>query len=256
MRISYGGQGKALRLRVLEQVRGSLFWVPTRHTPRTLKPGRRYLAPYSIAGARSAVLCRPKMRNLALISALLLSIGSPAQTVTSAASGRHARRQFDGTWWLSADPGEPSGFVNGVGDCMTWEAHKTGYNETPEQLGDKITKFYQSHPGLKGLSILEAWQRVSRTGKQAPDPKGGETWTNPHWYLNGGWWVQGSEAEQRGFVEGYLWCMRTQVDGPHASYSKSDSFYWGKINAFVTAHPKLDEEAVAKTLARFKDASH
>lgn len=138
---------------------------------------------------------------------------------------------------------------------MTWEAHKKGYSATPEQLGKKITKLYESDPGTKSLSVLDAWQRVSPTEKEAPAPKGGETWTNPHWYLNGDWWAQEAQTEQTGFVEGYLWCVQTQVEGPHASYSKPASFYREKINAYVTAHPKLGKEAVAVTLARFKDAS-
>jgi hypothetical protein len=138
---------------------------------------------------------------------------------------------------------------------MTWEAHKNGYSATPEQLADKITKFYQTDPGSKSLSVLEAWQRVSPAAKQPPAPKGGETWTNAHWYLNGDWWAQEAQTEQTGFVEGYLWCLRTQVEGPHASYSKPASFYWEKINAYVAANPKLGKEAVATTLARFKDPS-
>lgn len=195
------------------------------------------------------------MRNLVLISALVLSAGCGAQTVTPAASNGHAKSQFDGAWWLSANQGEQSGFVNGVADCMTWEVHKTGYSATPEQLADKITKFYQVNPGSKGLSVLEAWQRVSSAAKQATVPKGGETWANPHWYLNGDWWAQEAQTEQTGFVEGYLWCLRTQVAGPHGSYTKPDSFYWEKINAYVTANPKLGKEAIATTLARFKDAN-
>jgi hypothetical protein len=144
------------------------------------------------------------MRNIVLISALILSIGMAAQTASSKASGRQAKPQFNGTWWLAANPGERSGFINGVADCMTWEAHKKRYSATPEQLGEKITKFYKSDPGTKSLSVLDAWQRVSPAGKEAPAPKGGETWTNPHWYLNGDWWAQEGQTEQTGFVEGYL----------------------------------------------------
>ena len=191
------------------------------------------------------------MRNLLLITVLVVSISSSAQIASSGASIRQSKPQFDGAWWLAANPGERSGFLNGVADCMTWEAHKKGYSATPEQLGDKITKFYEADLGANRLSVLEAWQRVSSSEKQAPAPRGGETWTNPHWYLNGGWWAQEAETEQLGFVEGYLWCMRTQVEKPHARYSKSNSFYREKINAFVTANPKLGNEAVAKTLARF-----
>jgi hypothetical protein len=191
------------------------------------------------------------MRNLILVSVLVLSIGMVAQTVPSEDSGR----QFNGTWWLAANPGERSGFINGVADCMTWEAHKKGYSATPEQLGGKITKLYETDPGTKNLSILEAWRQVSAAEKQAPAPKGGETWNNPHWYLNGDWWTQEAQTEQTGFVEGYLWCVRTQVKGPHGSYSKPDSYYWEKVNTYVTANPKLGKEAVATTLARFKDTS-
>jgi hypothetical protein len=193
------------------------------------------------------------MRNLVLISALVLSIGTPAQTAPTAASGKYNKPQFDGKWWLSADPGERAGFVNGLADCMTWEAHKKGYNATPEQVNDKITNFYQTNPASKNLSILVALQRVSTTERQAPGAKGGETWNNPHWYLNGDWWAQVGQPEQQGFVEGYLWCLRNQVEEPHASFSKPEGFYWEKVNAFVTANPKLGKEAVAKTLTRFRD---
>ena len=143
--------------------------------------------------------------------------------------------------------------MNGLADCMTWEAHKKGYNAAPEQLDERITKFYQTNAASKDLSILAAWQKVPSTGKQAAALKGGETWSNPHWYLNGDWWVKADRPEQQGFLEGYLWCLRTQVEEPHASFSKSDSFYWEKVNAFVTANPKLGREAVAKTLATFRD---
>jgi hypothetical protein len=196
------------------------------------------------------------MRNsLIIITVLAVSVGASAQMVAPGASGHHSKPQFDGAWWLAANPGERSGFVNGVADCMTWEAHKKGYSATPEQLGDKITKFYEGNPGANRLSVSEAWQRVSSSEKQASVSKGGENWTNPHWYLNGGWWAQEAKTEQIGFVEGYLWCMRTQVEGPHASYSRSDDFYREKINAFVTANPKLGNEAIATTLARFKDVN-
>jgi hypothetical protein len=49
--------------------------------------------------------------------------------------------------------------------------------------------------------------------------------------------------------------VQTQIEGPHASYSKQASFYEEEINAYVTVNPKLGKEAVAVTLARFKDAS-
>jgi len=47
--------------------------------------------------------------------------------------------------------------------------------------------------------------------------------------------------------------MRTQVSTPTESYSRSADYYCQKIDAFVSAHPKLDNEAVAVTLHRFRD---
>jgi hypothetical protein len=161
------------------------------------------------------------------------------------------KQRVDGIWWLAANPGEQSGFVNGVSDCMTWEAHVAGYSETPEQLDDKITDFYRHHPPERALGLLKVWQKVSAGLK--PVPKGGENWTNPHWYLNGNWWMQQVQTEQLGFVEGYLWCTHTQLREPHASYSQSNEFYRGRINGFVKTHPTAGNEAVAITLARFKD---
>jgi hypothetical protein len=167
-------------------------------------------------------------RCLMIVAVLATCMGSAAQPSPSGASSHRSKSQYDGTWWLAANPGETSGFINGVADCMTWEAHKQGYSATPEQLGDKITAFYKANPGSKSATVLEAWQRVSSSPKQVPVPKGGEAWNNPHWYLNGDWWAQSGQTEQIGFLEGYLWCMGTQVEEPHPRYSKPASFYWEK----------------------------
>jgi hypothetical protein len=81
----------------------------------------------------------------------------------------------------------------------------------------------------------------------------GEKWGNAHWYLNGDWWAQISEDQQQGFIEGYLWCLRTQVPTAADRYSEIPNAYRRKIDAFVKAHPKLGNEAVADTLRRYRD---
>ncbi len=104
------------------------------------------------------------------------------------------------------------------------------------------------------LSVIDVWQKVAdqpEAGNSGKDQ--GETWKNAHWYLNGDWWAQVSEAQQLGFVEGYLWCLKTQVSAPTDSYSKPPETYRRKIDAFVRANPKLGHEAVAVTLRRFRD---
>ena len=182
-------------------------------------------------------------------------IGCP-QTGISAPSAPRTGSNFNRAWWLKSEPDERSGFLNGLSDCMTWEAHKSGFNSTPEQVADRITRYYRSHRSPSDLDVSEVWQRVAgQLNGQPRKTSGGEDWKNPHWYLNGDWWGQIDEDEELGYVEGYLWCTRTQVPTPHDSCSKSSAIYRNKIDAFVRANPKLGNEAVADILRRFRDKS-
>ena len=63
----------------------------------------------------------------------------------------------------------------------------------------------------------------------------------------------GSKAENTGFIEGYLWCARTYVNPPSATYSKPVSYYVDKISTYIRSNPQADDEAVATILARFRD---
>ncbi|MGD0890129.1 MAG: hypothetical protein ABR923_01250 [Terracidiphilus sp.] len=135
---------------------------------------------------------------------------------------------------------------------MTWTVHKPGFNATPEQLTDQITRFYQVHPESKNLLVIDVWQRVEGRAKPVKD-KSAEAWQNPHWYLNGEWWMQVSERQQFGFVEGYLWCMKTQVSSTAESYPRSTNSYRQQIDGFIKANPRLANEAVADTLRRFRE---
>jgi hypothetical protein len=185
---------------------------------------------------------------------MALAIGAWSQSSLPAASTTMPKRSFAREWWLKTDVGERSGFLNGVSDCLTWTVHKNGFNATPEQIMDKIDKYYKTHPGSVDLNVIYVWQKIAnqlKASKGTDDP--GETWKNAHWYLNDEWWNQISEAEALGFVEGYLWCLRTQVSAPTESYSRSANFYRRKIDVFVKANPKLSSEAVAVTLHRFRD---
>ncbi len=174
-----------------------------------------------------------------------------SQPVIIAAQSKQA---IDGVWWAKTEVGVRSGFLNGAADCLTWTAHKKGFNATPEQIMDKIDKYYKTHPGSASLHVIDVWQKVADQPKVSNTVTDqGEIWKNAHWYLNGEWWHQVYESEQLGFVEGYLWCMRTQVSAPTESYSRSANYYCKKIDAFVSAHPKLEHEAIAVTLHRFQD---
>lgn len=203
---------------------------------------------------RRPLLNGESVRTLLCLIFLAVTIGTWSQSSQPASTAVPANQKFVGTWWLKADVEERSGLLNGTADCLTWTAHKEGFNATPEQLSVRITKFYMAHPESVGLSVIDVWQKVADKPKASSGADGqGERWKNAHWYLNGDWWIQVSEAQQLGFVEGYLWCLKTQVSAPTESYSGSASSYRRKIDAFVKANPKQGKEAVAVTLRRFRD---
>lgn len=177
----------------------------------------------------------------------------PQQPVADATS---TAQPFDGKWWSKTTADEHSSFINGAADCLTWTAHEKGFNATPEQLVVKIDKFYKEHPESANLGVVEVWQKL--WAKMPPSPASaqqGETWKNAHWYLDGYWWMDETPDQKQGFVEAYLWCMKTHVPNPAETYSKPASLYVAKIDAFVKANAgtKTDREKVALILLRYKD---
>ncbi|MFI5176705.1 MAG: hypothetical protein ACHQKY_17735 [Terriglobia bacterium] len=120
----------------------------------------------------------------------------------------------------------------------------------------KITRFYKVHPESADLTVVDVWRKIG--GESTPNggttPQG-ETWKNPHWYLDGFWWRGASEAERFGFLEGYLWCIQTHFPAPSEKYSKPVNFYVERIDAFVKANDssKANREAVALILRRYRD---
>lgn len=160
--------------------------------------------------------------------------------------------RYNGEWWLAADPEERSGFLEGASDCLTWTAHKPGFSGTSNQLSKQITHYYETHPKDKHLLVVQVWYK-SQTRPKGSEHASGETWKNPHWYLNGLWWRQSSETEQTGFIEGYVWCMRYCVTQPFHLYSRTVEYYVSEITAYLNVHPKGDDEAIADILARYRD---
>jgi hypothetical protein len=193
------------------------------------------------------------MRNFVLFVVTVVTLPGLCQNGSSIPRPTDDHR-YTGKWWATASPNEQSGFINGVSDCLTWTAHKHGFNGTPEQLMPKITTYYEQHPSSRNLSVLEVWQKISRPYvSSASQDSAAEVWKNPHWYLNARWWGSNDNSTNRGFVEGYLWCMRTQIDKPPQSYSYSAPYYVNQINAFIEHNPKSGPKSIADILALFAD---
>jgi hypothetical protein len=195
------------------------------------------------------------MRKIcALLIIVMFAVNSWSQSPPPSNAAPRKGWTFDGKWWLGADAEERSGFINGAADCLTWTAHEKGFNATPEQVADKISKFYKAHPESASLTVVEVWEKVAPQPKTTKTPETqGETWKNAHWYLNGDWWGQISRSEEEGYLKGYIWCMDNRVVPKTDSYSQSVSFYQKKIDAYIEAHPKAGNEAVALILHRYRD---
>jgi hypothetical protein len=183
------------------------------------------------------------------------SIGATVQEAAGTAmqpSPTYRAQTYDGNWWLAADEKEQLGFLEGASDCLVWTVHDLNFSETSSQVAPRINKYYQDHPTQRSLNVLEVWQRTEPKAPQPKAPTGGETWKNPHWYLNGGWWQQSSRDEQLGFVEGYLWCIRIKVKPQRQSYLQPADYYAGKISEYVKSHDHAVDEAIADILARYQ----
>jgi hypothetical protein len=120
-------------------------------------------------------------------------------------------------------------------------------------LEPAITKYYEDHSAERTMEAWEVW-RLSAPKRPLKRPPAGhyETLAGPHGYYDGEYWAQGSRDEQIGFVEGYLWCMRTKVKTPQQTYSRSADYYADKISEFVKAHRSY-AKPVASILERYRD---
>jgi len=198
---------------------------------------------------------------LTTILAFVMSVGPScisAQTGSAKPSDSADKKEtkekvYDGDWWARAAPDERSGFLQGAADCLEWAAHAK-LPRAIDHLEEQIDRYYKAHPTDRNIAVTTVWQRVSTQGSPAkPSPPGGEVWTNPHGFFDGQWWRETSEAQNLGFIEGYLWCMRTCVNQPSETYSRPVSYYVDEISKYIALHPKADGQAVAKILSRFRD---
>jgi hypothetical protein len=195
------------------------------------------------------------MRNFCVFLIFVtLAVSGWCQSTQPPISTPRTSQPFDGEWWVRADKEERYGFMNGAADCLTWTAHEEGFSGTPEQPADKISKFYKAHPEAANLAVVDVWKKVAVQpgATKSPEPQG-ETWKNTHWYLNGLWWRGGTLLEEKGYLQGYLWCMNNRIDPKTDSYSRPVSYYQKKIDAYIKAHPNSDDEAVANILHRYRD---
>ncbi len=197
-----------------------------------------------------------KYISTTLLVGFLLMGNTLACLMTSNNSNK--KSAYDGHWWFSSDVDERDGFLDGASDCLTWVAHQQGFSETHYQIDSSISDYYKDHPADRGLLVIDVWQKIAAQSHSAKQQTikpsgGGETWVNPHWYYDGTWWVQSNRSTREGFLEGYLWCMRTRVKSQNETYSQAIEYYISNIDGYIPKHPKSYNEPVANILYQFRD---
>lgn len=163
---------------------------------------------------------------------LLMAVAS-----LSVSSARAQRMDFNSTWWNHALSDEQQGFIYGNQDCRQPKHAASG------SIVD-YQEFVTNHISKTPNSAITAIKTAEHEMKPRKIPKGGETWSGPHGYLNGGWWGLpdlNSSYQQRGFVEGYMSCAVGQVD------ARAVQKYVDEINKHY-ARPKTENDAIASVL--------
>jgi hypothetical protein len=196
-----------------------------------------------------------------LLSALLLLPGAgwlqaqaPAPSVTGSQPATVRNRTvYDGNWWLKADPLKREGFLDGVADYLVAVNRVRWLRGSTVYALEKIQAYYSRDPRDRSILVPDAWRRVLTESPPPPPLPGGEVYEGPHGYYDGTWYLMGDPDERRGYLEAYLWCLRTYGKQPAAAYPRSLDYYDERIWNYIQMQ-KAYYEPVADILARFRSA--
>lgn len=177
------------------------------------------------------------LRCLLAIGATLLC-GQSELRAQNGAGGSGPK--YDGSWWGSVHADEKQGFVVGHEDCFVWEGRHTRAKGYADKELVKAIDFFFRDPSHRIYSVPRAMDLIAGSApwnRAEPKPQsksGGETWTEPHWYLDGTWWRGGNDKEHLGYVEGYLACvaglakLRLAKELPPPQYVKAIDLFYGR----------------------------
>lgn len=206
------------------------------------------------------------MRRTALMTALSCSVLAIGLTLAAARPQQSPRSTHDGHWWLSISPAERSGFLNGYFDCYTYEYKGPAkFTINPPAIArGLITKFYEGNPSRLTEPVPDAFFRFRDRAGEKSAATGGEPVKGRHGFYDGTYWKQisalGGDAEQLGFIEGYLWCHAHLSRNEGGVFSKAPSLYVSLISGwygFVTDTGDIDAKRepakIADVLFKFRD---
>ena len=153
------------------------------------------------------------------VSPFRWAIASTLIVASASAQSMH----FDSGWWMSINTYEQEGFIWGYLDSPCAPPISSPTSEVQRFLNG----YLPDHPKVTIPTALQVAGHQMKPWKSLP---GGEVWTDAHGFMDGGWWgdtTHGDQAEQLGYVEGYLACKHQPVDAPtvHSYAAAIDKYY-------------------------------
>jgi hypothetical protein len=136
--------------------------------------------------------------------------------ITTSHSLAQSKLSFDRAWWDQLHSKEQSAFIFGYLDCRQLP-------RTPNVPAEKYQEFIASRKTSGPRAIPTDIECATHKLKSTPIERGAETWPEPHGWLDGAYWGTGQvqpgwRDTQRGFVEGYLACAKSDATTADVAY--------------------------------------
>jgi len=161
---------------------------------------------------------------------------------------------YDGRWWARADTAQRREFIVGFVDCKSTDV------PGPPSFGarsfvmyrDSVTAYYASDSARLKEPFFAVLARFGDRPGERP-PAGGETYPEPHGYLDGQYWLQLFRPERVAFVEGYLACRRTLAHRPHGRFALTPSGYAQRVDAWYGLNEQTGDVRADREDAKIAD---
>jgi hypothetical protein len=132
-------------------------------------------------------------QTLVVLTVVLAAVALAARTKKSVS--------HDGRWWLSISAEEQDSYLLGYEDCYI-DSLKSKHPSYVDNEGLSISASYRSGKGKSTELVPAVMKRVwaANAGKKEPPSReGGETWPEPHGYLDGLYWKGASGSQKACF---------------------------------------------------------
>ncbi len=158
-------------------------------------------------------------------------------------------QRYDGTWWANTPSGQRLGFIDGFVDCYTYALRKEERLQKPRNwYHSAISDYYKNNGGDKEMLVGQVLIRVAETsetsslaGRESPNE------AKPDRVFDGTVWLNYSEKERIGFVEGYLNALMPQTSRS-VSFPKNPEYYADSISKRYTTQADSLKQRISEVL--------